>query len=71
MRRAFNRGNIQMVIPTLYSVTADMKVKGRDELLMMLSDGRKNNNFSGKRKTTPIGQKFLFKTSFTFPSQGA
>lgn len=59
-----------MVKPALYSVTADMKGKGKDELLIMLSDGRKNNNFPGKRKTTTVGQKFLFKTSFTglFPA---
>lgn len=53
-----------MVKPALYSVTADVKVKGKD-LLMMLSDGRESNNFSGKRKATTIGQKFLFKASFT------
>lgn len=71
MKRAFNRGNVQMVKPALYSATADMKVKGKDELLMALSDGRKNNHFSGKRKTITIGQKFV-KTSFTrlFPAMG-
>lgn len=58
-----------MVKPALCSVTADVKVKGRDELLMMLSGGMKNNNSSGKRKITTIGQKFLFKASFPDISQ--
>lgn len=47
MKRAFNRGSIQMVKTAFYSVTPDVKVKGKDEFLMALSDGRKNNNFSG------------------------
>lgn len=36
-----------MVKTAFYSVTPDVKVKGKDEFLMALSDGRKNNNFSG------------------------
>lgn len=40
MERAFNRENIQGVKPTLHSLRVEVKIKWKDELFMILSDGR-------------------------------